>query len=165
MRFKWAMIRMLSAAAACAAVLSGCAAIAALWSMGEEGNAELFVVPSDKSIVYVYRGEDLVDTVIAPVGVDGEDIREIRQNSHLAWVVEPGWHTIAVYAGNAANIALRTQAGQTYFVEQELDCGLSGLHVNLLQVDAVTGKQAVRASPLANHLPADDGARGASYYC
>jgi len=159
------MLRSFSAAAVCAAVLSGCAAIVALWNMGEEGNAELFVVPSDKSIIYVYRGADLVDAVIAPVGVDGEDIRELRQNSHLAWVVEPGWHTVAVYAGNSANISLSTQAGQTYFIEQELDCGLSGLHVNLLQVDAVTGKQAVRASPLAKRLPADDGVRGAFYYC
>jgi hypothetical protein len=131
----------------------------ALISMEPEQRATLFVVPSDKSVIYFYRDDANDDTLPLALSIDGNAAGETTPAKFLFLEVEPGRHTLASLGGTSDSIELNTKAGVYYFVGQEVGCDAMQLRLRLHDVDAAAGKARVRALYAAGKVVAQDDTR------
>src|SRR5271165_4963009 len=85
-------IRLISVAW-CAELLSGCMAVV-IGNLDPDQYAKLFLLPPDRSAIYLYRQDGLEDTLLAPLLLDGEPAGETWPGSYLVWNVKPGIHVL-----------------------------------------------------------------------
>ena len=135
------------AAIVIACLVSGCASVN---KAGRDANAQAltFSPITDKAVVYIYRDEILGSAIKLHVSVDGVAVGDTGPKSFMQLALPPGQHTITSRGEKIASLSLDTQAGQTYYVWQEVKMGMWSANSMLHQVDTAKGQDGVRECDL-----------------
>ncbi|CAM4410434.1 hypothetical protein F901_01238 [Acinetobacter dispersus] len=109
--------------------------------------------PADgNAAIYVYRSNSVVGGAIKKdVWVDGECLGETARGTFFLKEVKGNQeHTISTESEFSPNhLALKTEAGKRYFIQQFIKPGVFVGGANLKQVDTTTGEKAVAEYQLA----------------
>lgn len=143
------MIRKFTAAIifAITLALSGCASLP-MASESADMQAKSFTPTTDQASLYIYRNESLGRAVKMTVLIDGAPVSQTVAESYIHLTLPPGEHVILSKAENDASINIDMQAGQTYFVWQEVKMGVLSARSALHVVDAQKGRSGVEQSTL-----------------
>lgn len=135
------------AAIVIACLVSGCASVN---KAGRDAStqAKTFSPITDKAVVYIYRDEILGSAIKLHVSVDGIVVGDTGPKSFLQLALPPGPHTITSRGEKIASLSLDTQAGQTYYVWQEVKMGMWSANSMLHKVDTEKGQDGVRECEL-----------------
>lgn len=136
-----------AAAIVIACLVSGCASVN---KAGRDAStqAKTFAPITDKAVVYIYRDEILGAAIKLHVSVDGVAVGDTGPKSFLQLALPPGPHTITSRGEKTASLSLDTQAGQTYYVWQEVKMGMWSANSMLHKVDTAKGQDGVRECEL-----------------
>ena len=121
---------------------SGCASVP-MSSLSADKEGKSFVVPPDRSAIYLYRNELFGGAMRLTVALDGRLAGQTAADTYFLWIVKPGEHRLDSMAENASSITITTAPGKAYFVWQEIKMGLWTARTQLHEVDEHTGRQAV----------------------
>ena len=130
-----------------ALVMSGCASVP-MASKNADAQAKLFAPTTDKATVYIYRNEIIGAAIKMPLLIDGIAIGDTAAKTYVEQVLPPGTHVITSKAENDSTLTLETQAGQTYYVWQEVKMGVLYARSKLHLVDEGDGRKAVEECSL-----------------
>lgn len=108
-----------------------------------------FLPPAGIAGLYVYRNENMGGTFRMKVSVDGQPIGQTMQLTYLYKELPAGKHRIESLAEDTASIELDVQAGEIYYVWQEVKLGSFSPRSKLHLVDATKGQKGVLESGLA----------------
>ena len=140
------MMSSISKRAAVAALLAGVALAGckniSFRSASDDMRAKSFVVTAGKSAIYVVRPGSIRNLPLAVV-LDDKLTARTGPCSYLLWEVAPGAHEILAYGENISRVALKTEAGKTYFVRQDVAGGLWSPRTLLVAVDDAAGRKEV----------------------
>lgn len=109
----------------------------------EEIAAKMFKLKENKASIYVYRN-GLNSDIRMPISLNGKLIAKTTSKTFLKLTVEPGFHEISSEEGNFSSIALKTQAGENYYVFQEIITDDDSIGANLQVVDEFEGQRGVQ---------------------
>ena len=139
-------------AALAAFTLSACAGIP-LAPKDVDAEAKKFApAKPNESIIYVYRNEFLGTAAGMKVGMDGTHLG-ITRGGHFLWIkAKPGTHEITAHGEETRKLSLKTEAGKTYYVWQEVKFGMWYPNSNLQIVDDAKGRQGVLECKLIQHV-------------
>jgi len=101
-------------------------------------------VPS-KAVIFVLRNEPASAPWRMKVVLDGKDMGSTSANTYFRWVVEPGPHLIISETENGSGVVLDAQAGQIYFIWQDVSTGFFRPRADLRFVDRQTAEAALRS--------------------
>ena len=132
-----------AAAIAIACLVSGCASVNKA-GRDSDTQAKTFAPITDKAVVYIYRDEILGAAIKLHVAVDGIAVGDTGPKSFLQLALPPGQHTITSRGEKTSSLSLDTQAGQTYYVWQEVKMGMWSANSLLHKVDTEKGQDGVR---------------------
>jgi len=132
--------------------LGGCASVP-MATPEQDAAAKNFTVPTGKSRIYLYRNETFGGAITIDVTLDGKKVATTGPMTYFVLDVDPGQHTIVSKSENDASLTLSTQAGQPYFVWQEIKMGFLSARSLLHKVDLQTGQKAVMECKLAKSAP------------
>lgn len=130
-----------------ALVMSGCASVP-MASKSADAQAKLFTPTTGKATVYIYRNEIIGAAIKMPLLIDGIAIGDTAAKTYVEQVLPPGTHVITSKAENDATLSVSAQAGQTYYVWQEVKMGVLYARSKLHLVDEATGRNAVEECSL-----------------
>ncbi|HVI53470.1 MAG TPA: DUF2846 domain-containing protein [Luteibacter sp.] len=136
-----------TAAIVVACLVSGCASVNKA-DRNASTQAKTFSPITDKAVVYIYRDEILGSAIKLHVSVDGIVVGDTGPKSFLQLALPPGPHTITSRGEKIASLSLDTQAGQTYYVWQEVKMGMWSANSMLHAVDTTKGQDGVRECEL-----------------
>jgi PBP1b-binding outer membrane lipoprotein LpoB len=140
------MIRNLMAAIALMVVLlmSGCASVP-MAGKSADAKAKQFVPSQDGTAnLYIYRNEIIGSAIKMPVLIDGVEAGDTVAKAYIFKTLPPGSHTIVSKAENDSSLTVDMQAGQNYFVWQEVKMGVLYARSKLHLVTEETGEDGVR---------------------
>lgn len=144
------MIRKLMAAVALTAMLlmTGCASVP-MANKDADAKAKLFTPSQGKMAnLYIYRSEVLGAAIKMPVLIDGRSAGDTAARVYIFKTLPAGSHNIVSKAENDSSLTIDMQAGQTYFVWQEVKMGVLYARSKLHLVDEETGEAGVRECSL-----------------
>jgi hypothetical protein len=104
-------------------------------------------VPS-KAVIFVLRNEPASAPWRMKVVLDGQDMGSTSANTYFRWVVEPGRHLIISETQNDSGVVVDAQAGQIYYIWQDVSTGFFRPRADLRFVDRQTAEAAMRSSYL-----------------
>ncbi|WP_052697588.1 DUF2846 domain-containing protein [Luteibacter yeojuensis] len=136
-----------AAALAVALLVSGCANVQKA-SKADSDQAKAFAPVGDKAVLYVYRDESFGSAIKMPVSVDGVIVGETGPKSFLQLTVAPGRHTIVSHTETNPAVTIDAQAGQSYYVWQEVKMGMWAARSLLHTMPAGEGQAGVRKCEL-----------------
>ncbi len=93
--------------------------------------------------VYVYRDERFGGDIPMEVMLDGVPVGHTLGHTFFFVEVRPGEHRISSTYGRDAALELDMEAGQLYYLWQEVAVGADGVHSQLHLVDPEVGREAV----------------------
>lgn len=93
--------------------------------------------------VYVYRDERFGADIPMQVMLDGVPVGRTLGHTFFFVEVRPGEHRISSTYGRDAALELEMEAGQLYYLWQEVTVGADGVHSQLHLVDPEVGREAV----------------------
>jgi hypothetical protein len=125
-----------------ASLITGCASVP-MTSIDEDAKAKSFVVPSDKSSIYVYRNESIGGAIPMTVALNGKVAGQTGMQTYFLFEVAPGTHEVSSISENTSTLKLQTEAGKAYYVWQEVKMGMWMARSQLQQVDEQTGRKGV----------------------
>jgi len=128
--------------------MGGCASVP-MATPQQDAAAKQFKVPAGKSRIYLYRNETFGSAIKMAVSLDGKTMGQTGPHTFFVWDVNPGHHTIESLTENVSKLSLDTQAGQPYFVWQEVKMGMLSAGSVLHKVDRETGMSGVNECKLA----------------
>ena len=79
--------------------------------------------PPDKGLVYIVRPTMYGNKIQTKVAVNGKWIGANRGHNYFFVTLDPGEHYFCSKAENKSVMALKVEAGKTYFVEQKIKMG------------------------------------------
>lgn len=144
------MMRKLIAAVALTAVLlmSGCASVP-MASKDSDAKAKQFAPSQGNTAnLYIYRNEILGSAIKMTVLIDGVSVGDTVAKSYIFRTLPAGDHTVTSKAENDNTLDITMQAGQVYFVWQEVKMGALYARSKLHLVDEATGETAVKECDL-----------------
>jgi hypothetical protein len=126
------------------------AACAPLPPSPQDIEAKRFEIVPGQSVIYLVRPYPDASHEGATLWLDDQVMGSTYPGTYFRWVVAPGRHRIAGYAGDSGNIVLDTAPGRVYFVYQSFGrpLGFSGQSYFQL-VDEAYGRSMVMHSRLA----------------
>ncbi len=126
------------------------AACAPLPPTPEDIAAKRFEPVSGQSVIYLVRPAPDASYDAATLWLDDRMVGSTYPGTYFRWVVPPGRHRIAGYAGDSGNIVLDTAPGRVYFVYQSFGRPLGFSGVSYFQlIDERNGRAMVMQSRLA----------------
>jgi hypothetical protein len=132
-----------AAVIAVACLTSGCAPVHRT-SRSVSDTAKTFATLPDKAVVYVYRNTLFGAAISMAISVDGVEVGATGAYSFFKLALPPGHHTLESDAENDSILSIDVQAGQNYYVWQDVKIGIfvarTGLHI----VTAEEGQAEVR---------------------
>jgi len=141
----------LLAAAAAAAVLSGCASVPRA-TPEKDLAAKQFPAPSPgHAAVYVYRNEYYGSAARMSLLLNGQAVGDTTGHTFVWFWVGAGKHQIVSKAENEFVLDLDAKPGATYFVWQEAKMGMLSARSQLHLVDEATGKAGVAECQLVEN--------------
>lgn len=96
--------------------------------------------PSGKALVYVIRPTIMGNKVQTKLGVDGQWVGVNRGNNYFFVTLEPGEHYFCSQAENRSALALKVEAGKTYYLQQKIRMGFMKARTKLTVLDEAEGK-------------------------
>lgn len=137
---------------ACIAILVlslvGCASV----PMGDpkkEAESKTFSAKPETAGVYIYRNESFGAAIRMDVLVDGKPLGKTAAKTYYFTDVTPGHHTITSISENSDSLAIEAEAGNLYYVWQEVKMGVLYARTKLHLVHETEGKKGVLESNLA----------------
>ena len=113
----------IAAAAACAAVLAGCAATGAKYA---EIASTIPAVKADQSRVYFFRASSMVGAAVQPdVRLDGKVVGESKPGGFFYVDTTPGAHVASVATETEKTLSFTLAAGETKYVRQSIGFGVA----------------------------------------
>lgn len=128
-------------------VLSGCASVP-MASKSDDAKAKLFSPSADKAVVYIYRSESLGAAIKMPLLIDGQAVGDTASKTYLRRELAPGTHVIVSKTEVDSSVSIDMQAGQTYYVWQEVKMGMFAARSALHVVDETKGRTEVQRCTL-----------------
>ncbi len=102
---------------------------------------KLVEIPEGKSVIYIVRPSAFGFLIPITVKIDDREIGTTMAEKYLYAIESPGEHTITAKAENNAELVLTTEAGKTYFIQQDIRMGLIMARNKLNLIDAEEGKR------------------------
>jgi len=99
--------------------------------------------PADKALIYVVRPTMMGNKVQTKLAVDGRWVGVNRGNNYFFFTVAPGEHVFCNVAENKSVLALKVEAGKTYFLQQKISMGFLKARTKLVAIDDAEGKKAL----------------------
>ena len=93
------------------------------------------VQTADKALIYVLRPTMMGMAIQTKLAVDGEWMGVNRGNSYFFFSVAQGEHYFCSRAENHSAIALKVEAGKTYYLQQEIQMGVMKARTILVVMD------------------------------
>lgn len=129
-------------------VITGCASVP-MASIEEDIKAKSFATPANKASLYIYRNENFGGAIPLSVAVNGRVLGQTAAMTYFKLDVLPGKYTIESYAENVSTLNVSAEAGNNYYIWQEVKMGMWMARSLLQQVDEATGTAAVKQCKLA----------------
>ena len=105
--------------------------------------------PADKALIYVLRPTMSGNKVQTKLGVDGKWMGVNRGDNYFFFTLEPGEHYFCSLAENKSVLALKVEAGKTYYLQQKIRFGWMKARNNLVLLDEAEGKAGLAKCHLA----------------
>ncbi|MGH9788183.1 MAG: DUF2846 domain-containing protein [Candidatus Acidiferrales bacterium] len=97
--------------------------------------------PADKALIYVIRPTMSGNKVQTKLGVDGKWVGVNRGDNYFFFTLEPGEHYFCSQAENKSVLALKVEAGKTYYLQQKIRFGWMKARNQLVVLDEPEGKK------------------------
>ena len=123
--------------------VSGCSSVPKA-SSTQESQAKLFNTHSEKSNLYIYRGDKEGASVKMDLIVDGQHVATNIGQTFIKLEVEPGKHVIVSQADNKERFSLATLKNKNYFIHQEVKVKGGYARAKLRLVSESVGQQGVK---------------------
>lgn len=127
---------------ALALLVAGCAATRPAPD-GQEAAAKRHAPDPARAGVYVYRDERFGGDIPMEVMLDGVPVGRTLGHTFFFKEVPPGEHRISSTYGRDAALELEMEAGELYYLWQEVTVGADGVRSQLHRVDPEVGREAV----------------------
>jgi hypothetical protein len=124
------------------AALAGCASLA---PPNADTLAKLMQPVPEKAVIFLVRNEPASAPWRIKVTMDGRDMGSTSANTYFRWVVEPGRHIVISEAQNDSGVVIDAQAGQIYYLWQDVSTGFFRPRSDLRFVDRSTAEIALRS--------------------
>jgi len=108
----------------------------------DELAAKLFTLKRNKASIYIYRN-GLNSDLRMPISLDGKLLVATTSQTFVKVTVDPGFHEISSTEGNFSAVAIKTKAGNNYFIFQEIITDINTTAANLQIVDDLEGQAGV----------------------
>jgi len=135
-----------------ALLMTGCASVP-MASVEHDTQAKAFTVKSDQANIYLFRNESMGAAVKMDVVLDGKPVGQTVAKSYMKFEVKPGQHTLISKAENDDVLNVHTEAGNNYFIWQEVKMGMLYARSLLHLSDEQTGKAGVLECKLIEGSP------------
>ncbi|HEY2113927.1 MAG TPA: DUF2846 domain-containing protein [Candidatus Angelobacter sp.] len=99
--------------------------------------------PADKALVYIVRPTMMGNKIQTKLAVDGNWVGVNRGDNYFYLTLEPGTHYFCSQAENRSALALKMEAGKTYYLQQKITMGIMKARNKLVEVDEAKGKEDV----------------------
>lgn len=99
--------------------------------------------PADKALIYVVRPTMMGNKIQTKLAVDGNWVGVNRGDNYFYFTLEPGTHYFCSQAENHSALALKVEAGKTYYLQQKVTMGLMKARNKLVELDPEKGKEGV----------------------
>lgn len=136
--------------------LTACASVPMDTAARDEQGKRFATVPG-KANLYVYRDQVFGAAAKLPVLLNGILIGETASRTYLTLEVEPGTHRLVSQAENDSTLDVKVEAGNNYFVHQQITLGFGSARSQLALVDTTTGRVGVNATkriaPITSIVP------------
>lgn len=96
--------------------------------------------PPDKALVYVLRPTRYGGKIQSKLAIDGQWVGLNRGKNYFFVTLDPGEHYFCSKAENRSTMALKVQAGKTYYVEQKIRMGFMKARNKLAMMTEEQGK-------------------------
>ena len=133
-------------------LMGGCASVPKA-PESEDAAAKQFRAPADKGRVYVYRSAFIGQLISIPIELNGKPWGQTQGKSYLIADLPPGEHTFVSKAENETTVKVRVEAGQLYFLWQEIVMGAFTPRAHLSLVDPSKGRADVMQTNLLVPTP------------
>ena len=127
---------------ALALALMGCAGNPPA-SQSNEQAAKRHAADPARAGVYVYRDERFGGDIPMEVMLDGVPVGRTLGHTFFFVEVPPGEHRVSSTYGRDAALELEMEAGELYYLWQEVTVGADGVRSQLHRVDPEVGREAV----------------------
>jgi Protein of unknown function (DUF2846) len=97
--------------------------------------------PADKGLVYILRPTMSANKIQTKLAVDGKWMGAQRGHNYFFFTLDPGDHYFCSKAENKSVLALKVEAGKTYFVEQKIKMGMMKARSKLALLPDEEGKK------------------------
>lgn len=128
-------------------LLGGCASVP-MASLEQDQAAKSFKPDESKSKIYVYRNENFGAAIKMPVLINDKLVGDTAAKTFLVEEVDPGKHLIVSKTENDAMLEIQAEAGQIYYVWQEVKMGAFSARSKLHLMDESEGQAGVRQCKL-----------------
>ncbi len=129
-------------------LLAGCASVP-MGDSGRDNDLKSFASKPGVASIFVYRNETMGAAIRMDVSVDGKPLGQTAAKTYLYTEVEPGDHVITSMSENTDRLDINAEAGQVYYVWQEVKMGLLYARTKLHLASEEEGKKGVNESKLA----------------
>jgi hypothetical protein len=102
--------------------------------------------PPDKALVYVVRPTMLGNKIQTKLAVDGKWVGVNRGHNYFFLNLDPGEHYFCSKAENTSVLAVKVEAGKTYYVEQKIKEGFLKARNKLALLPETEGKKKLAES-------------------
>jgi hypothetical protein len=99
------------------------------------------VLAADKALIYVLRPTMMGNKIQTKLAVDGEWKGVNRGNNYFFFTLAPGQHYFCSRAENRSVLALKVEAGKTYYLQQEIRMGMMKARNELAVMDDDKAKE------------------------
>ena len=96
--------------------------------------------PADKALIYVLRPSMMGNKVQTRLAVDGDWKGVNRGNNYFFLFLDPGEHYFCSAAENHSVMALKVEAGKTFYVQQHVHMGMMKARTTIGQMTDEEGK-------------------------
>jgi hypothetical protein len=105
--------------------------------------------PADKALIYVVRTAIIGYKIHSKLAVDGKWVGVNRGATYFYLTLDAGEHFFCSESENQDYLALKVEAGKTYYLKQQVEMGMWKARTNLTILNEEEGKKAVAKTNLS----------------
>ncbi len=102
--------------------------------------------PAGKAMIFVVRPTMAGNKVQSRLGVDGKWIGVNRGDNYFFFALDPGQHYFCSQAENRSVMAMKVEAGKTYYLQQKIRMGFMKARNKLEALEEKEGKEGLAKS-------------------
>jgi hypothetical protein len=133
---------------------AGCSAVSKMPPAADD-RAKNLAPTEGKALVYVVRPAMVGLAIGMPVTCDGKDLGKTGGGRFIYAMIDSGSHAFVSRAENTSELTLVTEAGKTYYLEQQVKMGLLKARNKLVQLNDADGKAKLLKCSLSSETAAE----------